>query len=321
MSEHSTTAPRSLPGWTLLHSGKVRDVYEPAGVEGTDGVEGVRDARLLLVASDRISAYDHVLPTEIPGKGEVLNRLSAWWFERLDGWDLGVGHHVLDTVALAQGGTVPDAVAGRAMVCRRLAMVDVECVARGHLTGSALADYRSAGAVGGVELPGGLEDGDLLAAPVFTPATKAPAGQHDENTTFAEVATRLGAPLAERLRDVTLAVYRRASALAAERGTVLVDTKLELGLADLSAPEGDPATLTIGDELLTPDSSRFWPAEDARPGADLSKQHVRDWLTSPASGWDRRGDAPPPPLPDDVVEATRARYVEVYERLTGLSWR
>ena len=163
---------------------------------------------------------------------------------------------------------MPDAVAGRATVCRRLAMVDVECVARGHLTGSALADYRSTGAVCGVELPGGLEDGDRLAAPVFTPATKAPAGQHDENTTFAEVATRLGAPLAERLRDVTLAVYRRASALAAERGAVLVDTKLELGLADLSADGADgadPSTLTVGDELLTPDSSRFWPVEDARP--------------------------------------------------------
>ena len=313
VSEHSTTAPRSLPGWTLLHSGKVRDVYEPAGVEGTGGAA---DARLLLVASDRISAYDHVLPTEIPDKGAILNRLSAWWFERLDGWDLGVGHHVLDTVALARGGTVPDEVAGRATVCRRLAMVDVECVARGHLTGSALADYRSTGAVCGVELPGGLEDGDRLAAPVFTPATKAPAGQHDENTTFAEVATRLGEPLAQRLRDVTLAVYERAAALAAERGMVLVDTKLELGLTD----PGDLSTLTVGDELLTPDSSRWWPAEDARPGADLSKQHVRDWLTSEASGWDRHGDAPPPPLPEAVVEATRARYVEVYERLTGLPW-
>ena len=268
------------------------------------------------MASDRISAFDHVLPTEIPGKGAILNRLSAWWFQRLDAWDLGVGHHVLDTAAVAQGGTVPDAVAGRAMVCRRLAMVDVECVARGHLTGSGLADYRSTGSVCGVELPGGLEDGDRLAAPIFTPATKAPVGEHDENTTFAAVATRLGEPLAERLRDVTLAVYERASALAAERGTVLVDTKLEMGLAD----PGDLSTLTVGDELLTPDSSRWWPAEDARPGADLSKQHVRDWLTSPASGWDRHGDAPPPPLPDDVVEATRARYVEVYERLTGLPW-
>lgn len=305
MSDPATAPP---PGWTLLHRGKVRDVHEPAGADDGD--------RLLLVASDRISAYDHVLPTTVPDKGAILTRLSAWWFDRLAGWDLGIGHHVLDTVAVADGGTVPDAVAGRAMVCRRLAMVDVECVARGYLTGSGLADYRSDGAVCGVELPGGLDDGDRLAAPIFTPATKAPAGAHDENTTFAAVATRLGDPLAQRLREVTLGVYEKASALAAERGTVLVDTKLELGLA----VPGDLSTLTVGDELLTPDSSRWWPADDARPGADLSKQRVRDWLTSPASGWDRHGDAPPPPLPAEVVAATRASYVEVYERLTGLAW-
>ncbi len=311
----------SLDGWTLLHSGKVRDVY----TEDTAGAgETSEGARLLLVASDRISAYDHVLPTPVPDKGAILTALSLWWFDQLVGWDLGVGHHVLDRRAVADGGAVPDAVAGRAMVCRRLAMVPVECVARGYLTGSGLADYRATGAIAGIELPESLDDGDRLAAPLFTPATKAPAGAHDENTTFAEVATDLGEALADRLKEVTLGVYGRASALAAERGLVLVDTKLELGLtgeppADQGQP-WDPSTLTVGDELLTPDSSRFWPAEDPRPGAGFDKQFVRDWLVSDASGWNRFTGEPPPPLPGDVVEATRARYVETYERLTGLTW-
>ncbi|CAA9412903.1 MAG: Phosphoribosylaminoimidazole-succinocarboxamide synthase [uncultured Quadrisphaera sp.] len=295
----SAPPPDDLPGWRLLRSGKVRDVH----VDETD------PERVLLVASDRVSAYDHVLATPVPDKGAILTALSLWWFARLEGWDLGVGHHVLDAEAVSAGGRVPDAVAGRAMVCRRLAMVPVECVARGWLTGSALTDYRATGAVAGVELPDGLGDGDRLGTPVFTPATKAEQGEHDENTTYAAVATVHGEELARRLREVTLGVYERAAALAAERGLVLADTKLELG-------HDADGVLRVGDELLTPDSSRFWAAD----GSSLDKQYVRDWLTSPASGWDRAGTAPPPPLPDDVVAAARARYVAAYERITGLTW-
>jgi len=298
-----TVPAHALPGWRLLHSGKVRDVHVDEGDE----------QRVLLVASDRVSAYDHVLATPVPDKGAILTRLSLWWFSQLEGWGLPVGHHVLDATAVRNGGAVPDAVAGRAMVCRRLAMVPVECVARGYLTGSGLVDYRATGAVGGVELPDGLDDGDRLGAPIFTPATKAGRGEHDENTSYAAVATQLGEDLAAALREVTLEVYTRAAALAAERGVVLADTKLELG------HDADGA-LRIGDELLTPDSSRFWPAEHPVPGGSFDKQVVRDWLTSPASGWDRSGAAPPPPLPAEVVERTRARYVQAYERITGSSW-
>ena len=294
-----------MPGWRPLRSGKVRDVL----VSDTD------DQRLLIVASDRVSAYDHVLDTPVPDKGAILTALSLWWFDRLDTWDLGVGHHVLDATAVRDGGAVPDAVAGRGVVCRRLAMVPVECVARGWLTGSALTDYRATGAVAGVELPDGLDDGDRLAVPIFTPATKAERGEHDENTTYAAVATEHGGALAARLREVTLAVYERAAALLAERGLVLADTKLELG-------HDAAGELRVGDELLTPDSSRFWPVHGgaAAPHTGLDKQPLRDWLTSPASGWDRAGTAPPPPLPEEVVEATRARYVAAYERITGTPW-
>ena len=294
-----------LPGWRHHYSGKVRDLYVAADDE----------SRVLVVASDRVSAYDHVLPTPIPDKGRVLTALSLWWFERL-GEVLaahGATHHVLST-------DVPDAVAGRAMVCRRLEMVPVECVARGYLTGSGLADYRAIGAVCGVELPAGLDDGDRLQAPIFTPATKAALGEHDENVTFAAVAAKVGPELAERLRTLTLAVYAFAEALARDRGVLLADTKLEVGTD--ATVDGD--ALVLGDEVLTPDSSRFWPADGWRPGRaqpSFDKQYVRDWLTSPASGWDRHGDQDPPPLPDDVVERTRDRYVEAYERLTGRRWK
>lgn len=289
------TAPPALPGWRHLYSGKVRDLY----VDESD------DSRVLVVASDRISAYDHVLPTPIPDKGAVLTALTLWWLERLD-----VPNHLLST-------DVPTPVAGRAMVCRRLEMVPVECVARGYLTGSGLADYRATGAVCGVELPPGLDDGSRLEAPIFTPATKAALGEHDENVTFAVVASQVGAELAEQLRRLTLDVYATAEALARDRGVIVADTKLEFGFD----AEG---ILTLGDEVLTPDSSRFWPADQWRPGRaqpSFDKQYVRDWLTSPASGWDRASDVPPPPLPDDVVERTRGRYVEAYERITGRRWR
>ena len=281
----------TVPGARHLHSGKVRDLYE------------LPDGTLLMVASDRISAYDVVLETPIPDKGEILTRMSMWWFEQLA--DL-VPHHVLSL-------DVPAEVRGRAVVCERLAMYPVECVARGYLTGSGLTDYRATGAVCGVALPAGLEDGSALAAPIFTPATKAEIGEHDENVSFEAVEATVGAERAVELRDLTLAVYERAHGIARERGIVLADTKLEFG----ARPDG---TTVLGDEVLTPDSSRFWPAETWQPGRaqpSYDKQYLRDWLSSPASGWDRHGDAPPPPLPDEVVAATRARYVQAYEQLTG----
>jgi phosphoribosylaminoimidazole-succinocarboxamide synthase len=281
----------ALEGAVHLHSGKVRDLYR------------LGDGRLLMVASDRISAYDFVLETPIPDKGVLLTRMSLWWFDRLA--DL-VPHHVLST-------DVPAAVLGRAVVCEELAMYPVECVARGYLTGSGLADYRAAGAVCGVPLPPGLEDGSRLATPIFTPATKAALGDHDENVTFDHVVGVVGAERAAELRSLTLEVYARAEAIARDRGIVLADTKLEFG----SRPDG---TTVLADEVLTPDSSRFWPAESWQPGRpqpSYDKQFVRDWLTSPASGWDRTSGEPPPPLPEDVVERTREKYVEAYERLTG----
>jgi phosphoribosylaminoimidazole-succinocarboxamide synthase len=280
-----------VTAYTHLHSGKVRDLYEAP------------DGLLLMVASDRISAYDFVLPTPIPDKGRILTQLSLWWFERLA--DI-VPHHVVST-------DVPPEYAGRALLCRRLVMYPVECVARGYLAGSGLAEYLAAGTVCGVPLPAGLVDGSALPEPVFTPATKAAMGEHDENVTFEQVASTVGSEAAAELRDTTLAVYRRARDIAAERGIVVADTKLELG----RDAEGH---LVLGDEVLTPDSSRFWPAEQWQPGRpqpSYDKQFVRDWLTSPASGWDRASGEKPPPLPDDVVERTRAKYVEAYERLTG----
>ena len=282
----------SLP---LLYSGKVRDVYAV-------------DAELvLIVASDRISAFDHVLPTPIPDKGAVLTRLSAWWFDRL----AALGPHHLVSVDAAR---IPADVRGRAMLCRRLSMVPVECVARGYLAGSALAEYASSSSVCGVALPTGLVEGSRLAQPVFTPATKAPAGAHDENVTFARVTEVVGADVAEALRRRTLEVYAFAERVARDRGVVLADTKLEFG------HDPDTGVLVLADEVLTPDSSRFWPAEHWEPGRpqpSFDKQYVRDWLTSPASGWDRASASPPPPLPEVVVAATRSRYVEAYERITG----
>jgi phosphoribosylaminoimidazole-succinocarboxamide synthase len=279
-----------FPPVELLHSGKVRDVY----ADGED---------LILVASDRVSVYDVVLPTPIPDKGAILTQLSLWWFERLA--DL-VPHHVISPV------DVPAEFAGRAIRCRRLDMVLVECVARGYLTGGGLTEYRASGAVSGVPLPPGLVEADRLPEPIFTPSTKAPAGQHDEPIPFAEVVARVGEETATRLRDITLEVYRRGSTLAAERGIIIADTKVELG----SAPDG---TLVLADEVLTPDSSRFWPADGWRPGTapfSYDKQYLRDWAAG--TGWDKR--APGPEVPEDVVAATRARYIEVYERLTGQRW-
>jgi phosphoribosylaminoimidazole-succinocarboxamide synthase len=284
----------------LLARGKVRELY------------AVDDDYLLLVASDRLSAYDVVLPTGVPDKGAVLTGLSVWWFEQLA--DLVPNHLVTARVADFPDALQPhaDALRGRSMLCRRLDMVPVECVARGYLTGSGLADYRATGGICGEQLPPGLEDGSRLPEPVFTPATKAAVGDHDENVSYDAVVAQVGADLAAELRRITLAVYGRGAQLAAERGILLADTKLELGHDSAGA-------LTLGDEVLTPDSSRFWPSNGWQPGRaqpSFDKQYVRDWLD--ASGWDRT--PPGPELPDDVVERTRAKYVEAYERLTGSSF-
>ncbi|MDF2808337.1 MAG: phosphoribosylaminoimidazolesuccinocarboxamide synthase [Cellulosimicrobium sp.] len=305
------TAALDLPGWTHVYSGKVRDLYAP-DLPTLGGVHPLGDV-VLVVASDRVSAYDHVLSPGIPDKGVVLTQLSLWWFEQLA--DL-VPNHVVSTAVSAEpgDGLVPDVVAGRAMICRRLDMFPVECVVRGYLTGSGLVEYRAGGEVCGVPLPAGLVDGSRLPEPIFTPATKAAAGDHDENVSFDVVAEQIGLEDATRLRDLTLAVYARAEQVARERGVILADTKLEFGV--------DPTTgrTVLGDEVLTPDSSRFWPADQWEPGhaqPSYDKQFVRDWLVSPASGWDRASDTPPPSIPADVVTRTRARYLEAYERLTG----
>ncbi|MCW2616755.1 MAG: phosphoribosylaminoimidazole-succinocarboxamide synthase [Frankiales bacterium] len=284
----------------LIAKGKVRELYE------------VDDEHLLLVASDRLSAYDIVLPTGVPDKGAVLTGLSVWWFEQLA--DVVPNHLVTARTAEFPAVLQPFAaeLRGRSMLCRRLEMVPVECVARGYLTGSGLQDYRQTGGICGEQLPPGLEDGSRLPAAVFTPATKAAVGDHDENVSYDAVVQAVGAELAAELRRLTLAVYDRGASLAADRGILLADTKLELG-------HDRSGALVLGDEVLTPDSSRFWPADGWQPGRaqpSYDKQYVRDWLD--ASGWDRT--APGPELPEDVVERTRAKYVEAYERLTGSSF-
>ena len=284
-----------MPDLPLLHAGKVRRLYAwPATPEG--------EPRILMVASDAISAFDFVLDTPIPGKGIVLTQLSLWWFGQLR--DL-IANHVVST-------DVPADVAGRGLIVEKLAMVPVECVARGYLTGSGWVEYQQSQTVCGVPLPEGLVDGSKLPEPIFTPATKAALGEHDENVDFARIVADHGEELAARLRDATLALYRRAADLAAERGIILADTKFEFGVR----PDG---TLVLADEVLTPDSSRFWDAAAWEPGRSLpsfDKQYVRDWL-SHESGWDRASDTPPPPLPPAVVQATRDRYLEAYRRLVG----
>lgn len=275
----------------LLHSGKVRDVY-------ADGAD------LILVASDRLSIYDVVLPTPVPDKGALLTRLSLWWFEQLA--DL-VPHHVISAT------DVPAEFAGRAVRCRRLEMLPVECIARGYLAGLGLKEYEERGSVSGVELPPGLVEGSKLPEPIFTPTTKAPVGEHDEFMSFTQVEELIGVDRAARVRDLTLAVYERGATTAAAHGLLVADTKLEFGL--------DPAgEIVLADEVLTSDSSRYWPADRWAPGGpqfSFDKQYVRDW--SAGLDWDRT--PPGPEVPAEVVDATRARYVEVYERLTGREWK
>jgi phosphoribosylaminoimidazole-succinocarboxamide synthase len=276
----------------LLHSGKVREVY----ADGDD---------ILLVASDRVSIYDVVLPTPIPDKGKILTQLSLWWFEQLA--DVVPNHIVSST-------EVPAEWAGRAVRCERLEMVMVECIARGYLAGSGLTEYERDGAVSGVPLPPGLIEGSDLPGPIFTPTTKVPPGEgHDEFMTFADVQAKVGDDVAEELRRITLEVYRRGSQLAAGQGIIIADTKIELGF-------DRDGQLRLGDELLTPDSSRFWAADEWKPGGTqryLDKQFLRDWSAS-LTEWGRT--APGPEIPEEVVEATRNRYIEVYERLTGATW-
>jgi phosphoribosylaminoimidazole-succinocarboxamide synthase len=274
----------------LIHAGKVRELY------------AIDDSRLLMVATDKISAFDYVLDSMIPDKGMILNQLSLWWFGKLA--DLVQNHVVSEEV--------PAAVAGRAVVCERLAMIPIECVARGYLTGSGWLEYQRNGTVCGIALPFGLVDGSRLPEPIFTPATKAAIGEHDENVDFATVVGTVGEEAATRIRKLTLAIYAEAEGVARERGIILADTKFEFG----QRPDG---TVVLADEVLTPDSSRFWDAATWQPGGRLDsydKQFVRNWLLY-ESGWDRGSGAPPPALPAEIVAATRAKYLEAYELLTG----
>jgi phosphoribosylaminoimidazole-succinocarboxamide synthase len=279
--------PVALADLKLHSTGKVREMYEV-------------DGDLLMVASNRISAYDVVLPTAIPDKGRVLTQMSIFWFDATR--DLVPNHFVSEDV--------PDEVAGRALRVRRLEMYPVECVVRGYLSGSGWREYRDTGAVCGIELPQGLRESERLPEPIFTPATKAELGEHDENIDFERAVEEIGdRALMEELREVSIALYERAAAHAAERGIILADTKFEFG----SSPG---AEMVLGDEVLTPDSSRFWPADSYEPGRSqpsFDKQYVRDWLDS--TGWDHT--PPGPELPDDVVANTRAKYVDAYERISG----
>ena len=285
-----------LSDYTHLHSGKVRDIYE------------VDENTLLLVASDRISAYDFALEPAIPDKGRVLTGTSKFFFDRLD-----FPNHLAGPL---DDPRIPENVRGQAMLVQKLDMVPFECVARGYLTGSGRKEYDASGTVCGIELPAGLEEASQLDEPIFTPATKAEQGDHDENVSFEFMAEELGKERAAELRDATLRIYQAGAYLAREKGIILADTKLEFGL-------DHNGNLVLADEVLTPDSSRYWPADSYAPGKNqpsFDKQYVRDWLTSDASGWDAASGEKPPRLPDDVVEATRKRYIEAYERLTGESF-
>ena len=301
----SATGEEALAGLRDRHiaTGKVREMY------------AVGDDQVLLVATDRISAYDFVLPTLIPDKGAVLTAMTLFWLYRLE--DIVPNHLVTASVDDYPSELAPyaDALRGRSMLCRKLSMLPVECVARGYLAGSGWTDYRDTGSVCGHDLPRGLKDGSPLPEPIFTPATKAETG-HDENISRSVAASIVGSNRAAEIERLTLAIYKRAVGIARERGILIADTKLEFGTDSSGA-------VVLGDEVLTPDSSRFWPAGTWTPGGpqpSFDKQYVRDWLTSPASGWDRHGATPPPPLPDDVVAKTREKYVEAYESLTGRSF-
>lgn len=282
-----------LSSYNHLSAGKVREIYE------------IDDETLLMVVSDRISAYDYILDTEIPDKGRVLTAMSVHFFENID-----FPNHLAGPI---DDPRIPDEVLGRALVCKKLEMLPFECVARGYLTGSGLAEYQENGTVCGIELPEGLRESSKLPEPIFTPATKADLGDHDENVSFEKVVEKLGQARAEELRDATLKIYTQAAEMALEKGIILADTKFEFGL-------DSDGNLVLADEVLTPDSSRYWPADDyveGRVQPSFDKQYVRNWLTGPKSGWNKASQTPPPPLPGSVVEATRERYIEAYERISG----
>lgn len=294
-----TNTAVQLAGWRHIYSGKVRNLYEP---EAT--APGESDT-LLVVATDRISAFDHILDPAIPDKGKILTQLTLWWFERLAD-EISIPNHVVST-------NVPAPVAGRAMVVKRLDMFPIEAIARGYLTGSGLAEYRANGQVTGIQLPTGLVDGSKLEPAIFTPSAKAAVGEHDENISFAEMTARIGSAAADDIRGKTLQLYTAAERIARESGIILADTKVEYGT-------DEHGIMTLGDEILTPDSSRFWDARTYEPGRSqesFDKQFVRDWLASEASGWDPASEVEPPLLPDEVVEKTAERYREAYRRLTG----
>jgi len=319
----ATPTPLDLPGWRHVYSGKVRDLYVPA-----DAAEGATPERMLVVASDRVSAFDHVLSPGIPGKGVLLTTLSLWWFDRLAGADGGRGipNHLAPSHALTLGADgeantaddltslIPDAVTGRAMVVKSLDMLPIECVVRGYLTGSGWAEYRESGTVCGIPLPEGLSNGDRLPEPIYTPAYKAPLGEHDENISFERTVELVGEERAAELRDLSLEIYARAARTAEEHGVILADTKFEFGL-DANG------VLTLADEVLTSDSSRYWDAAAWAAGttpeermASFDKQIVRNWL---AANWAPPREGEPPALPADIVERTAARYRELLERLTA----
>ena len=286
----------ALTDYRHLASGKVRELYR------------IDDDHLLFVASDRISAYDHVLDTVIPDKGRILTAMSVFFFDFLD-----APNHLAGP---ADDERIPAEVLGRALVVRALEMMPVECVARGYLTGSGIIDYRATGRVCGIDLPAGLTEASKFAEPLFTPASKAELGQHDENISFDAVVDLVGADRAAQLRDATLEIYTRAAEHALAQGVILADTKFEFGV-------DERGELVLADEVLTPDSSRYWRADTYREGVaqpSYDKQFVRNWLTGPESGWDRAADVPPPALPPDVAAATRARYIEAYEDISGLKF-
>jgi phosphoribosylaminoimidazole-succinocarboxamide synthase len=295
------TDATDIPGWTHDYSGKVRDLYSSPEYPG----------RMLVVASDRVSAFDHILEPGIPGKGSLLTQLSLWWFAQLD----GVPNHIVAPVAddPAASAGLPESVAGRAMLVKKLDMFPIECVVRGYLVGSGWVEYQQAQSVCGVALPAGLENGDRLPEPIYTPAFKATLGDHDENITFERTIELVGEDVATALRENSLEIFRRASEIAAGRGIILADTKFEFG--------ADPETgeITLGDEVLTSDSSRFWDAEAWESGNrtdSFDKQIVRNWL---GANWDStsgEGTPPPPPLPPEIVAQAAARYRELIERLT-----
>ena len=286
----------ALSDYQHLASGKVREIYR------------VDDDHLLLVATDRISAYDYVLDSTIPDKGRILTAMSVFFFDLVD-----APNHLAGP---PDDPRIPDEVLGRALVVRRLDMIEVECVARGDLTGSGLLDYQATGRVCGIALPAGLVEASRFPEPLFTPATKAALGDHDENISFARVTELVGDGRANQLRDRTLQTYAQGADHALKRGIIIADTKFEFG----TDRDGN---LLLADEIFTPDSSRYWPAADYRAGVvqnSFDKQFVRNWLTSPESGWDRHGSQPPPPLPDPIIKATRQRYVDAYERISGMSF-